>query len=101
MDILQMNLLTKQKETYRGVYDCWGEGGLREFGLDMYTLLYLKWITNKTYCIAYGTLVNIMLQPGWEGSLGENGYMCMYGWVPVLFTWNFHNIVNQLYPNTK
>ena len=37
-----------------------------------------------------------MWQPGWEGSLGENGYMYMYGWVPSLFTWNFHNIVNQL-----
>ena len=23
------------------------EGIVREFGLDMYTLLYLKWITNK------------------------------------------------------
>ena len=22
-----------------------------------------------------------MWQPGWEGSLGENGYMFMYGWV--------------------
>ena len=28
-----------------------------------------------------------MWQPGWEGSLGENGYMYMYGWVPLLFTW--------------
>ena len=25
----------------------WGEGVVREFGIDMYTLLYLKWITNK------------------------------------------------------
>ena len=24
-----------------------GEGILREFGMDVYTLLYLKWITNK------------------------------------------------------
>ena len=23
-----------------------------------------------------------MWQPGWEGSLGENGYMYMYGSVP-------------------
>ena len=42
-----------------------------------------------------------MWQPGWERSLGENGYMYIYGWVPSLFTWNYHNIVNQLYPNTK
>jgi len=25
----------------------WGKGRVREFGMDVYTLLYLKWITNK------------------------------------------------------
>ena len=57
----------------------WREGIVREFGMDMYTLLYLKWIANKDLLIAHGTLLNIMWQPGWEGSLGENGYMGMYG----------------------
>ena len=49
-----MNLLTKQKETHRlkeGTYGCqgegWGKGQLGTFELDMYTLLYLKWVTNK------------------------------------------------------
>ena len=37
-----------------------------------------------------------MWQPGWERSLGKNGYMCMYGWVTFQSTWNYHNIVNQL-----
>ena len=44
-----MSLLTKQKETHRlqeGAYCCqqegWEEGIVREF-----TLLYLKWMTNK------------------------------------------------------
>ena len=32
----------------------------------------------------------------WQGSLGENGCMHIYGWVPFLFTWNYRNIVNQL-----
>ena len=27
----------------------WGEGIVRKFGVDMYTLLYLKWITTRTY----------------------------------------------------
>ena len=36
-----------------------------------------------------------------KGSLGENGYMYTYGWVPLLSTWNYHNIVNRLYPNIK
>ena len=47
-----MALLTKQKDTHRlrelnlllpG--EGWGKKD-REFGMDMYTLLYLKWITN-------------------------------------------------------
>ena len=44
------------------------------------TPLYLKWITNRSYCIAQRTLLNVMWQPGWEGSLGENGYIyiCIY-----------------------
>ena len=29
-----------------------------------------------------------MWQPGWEGRLGENGHVCMSGWVPSLFTWD-------------
>ena len=54
-----------------------------------------------TYCTAQGTLLNVMCQPAWEEGFGENGYMYMYGWVPSLFTWNYHNIVNQVYSNMK
>ena len=49
-----MNLLSKQKETHRlreQTFGCcretWGKGTVRESGINMYTLLYLKWITNK------------------------------------------------------
>ena len=53
---------------------------VREFGMDMYTLLYFKWITNKALLYrARGTLLNVMRQSGQEWDLGENGYMCMYG----------------------
>ena len=45
--------------------------------MDMDTLLYLK--PTRTYCIAQGTLLIVMGQPGWEGSLGENGYVCIDG----------------------
>ena len=50
----------------------------------MHTLLYLKWIT-KQAC-EHGTLLNVMWQPGLEGTLGENGYMCVCDSVPSLFT---------------
>ena len=33
----------------------------------------------RTYCIAHGTLLNVMWQHGWDGSLVENGYMYIYG----------------------
>ena len=46
--------LTKQKETHKlreRTYGCWGkgwgEGIVREFGMGIYTLLYLKWKTRK------------------------------------------------------
>ena len=55
----------------------------------------LKW-SILTYCIAHGILLNVMWQPGWDRSLGKNGYMYLYGWAPLLSTWNYHNLVNQL-----
>ena len=56
-----------------------GEGIVRESGMDMDTLLYLTWRTSKDLLDSTGTLLNVMWQPGWEGSLGETGYTCMYG----------------------
>ena len=49
--------------------------------MDMYTLLYFKQITNMglLYSTAQGTLLNVMWQPGWEGSFGENGSTSMFG----------------------
>ena len=59
-----------------------GEGRRKEivteFGIHLYTLLYLKDIT-KTYCVAQGTLLNVIWKPGQEGSLEEKGYMYLYG----------------------
>ena len=47
---IQMNLLTKQKETHRlrkWTHGFQGDGIVLYFGKIMYTLLYLKWITHK------------------------------------------------------
>ena len=59
-------------------------------------------------CSPPGSPVRAILQArpleweaGWEGGLEENGYMCVYGRVPSLLSWNYHNVVNHLYPNTK
>ena len=106
---IQMNLLIKQTHRLREwTYGCrgegWGKAIVREFGRDVYTLLYLEWITSKDlYCTAQEDLLNDMWQPGWEGSLGANGYThtYIYGWVPLLFTRNYHSTVNQLYTDAK
>ena len=42
-----------------------------------------------------------MWQPGWEGSLGENAYIFMYGWVPLPHTWNYHNIIYWLFSSVQ
>ena len=54
-----------------------GERIVREFGINIYTLL-LKWITTKDLLYITWNLLSVMWQPGWEGSLGKNGYMYMY-----------------------
>ena len=52
-----------------------GEGIIREFEMEMITLLYLKWITSN---IAHETLLNVMWRGAWESSLGENEHIYMY-----------------------
>ena len=34
-----------------------------------------------SHIIAHGILLNVMWQPGWEGSLGENGWIYVYVWL--------------------
>ena len=47
------------------------------------TLLYLKWIPTKTYCIVHGTLLNVICHSGWEGCLGE---IHVYQWLSPSYT---------------
>ena len=36
-----------------------------------------------TYCIAQGTLLNILWLPIQENNLKKNGYMYMYNWITL------------------
>ena len=56
----------------------------RQFGMDVYTLLYLKWITNKDLLYSTGNSAQCCSLDGEE--FRENGYMYMFGRVPLLFT---------------
>ena len=60
-----------------------GKGGMerivREFGIDMYTLLHLKWITNKDLLYNTGNSAQCYVAAWMAGEFGENGYTYMYG----------------------
>ena len=53
-----------------------GEGIVREFGIDMYTLLYLRWITSKDLLHSTGKSAQYYVA-AWMG--GESGGE----WIPV------------------
>ena len=38
--------------------------------MDIYTLVYLKWVTNKDLLYSTWNSAQCYWQPGWEGSLG-------------------------------
>ena len=54
-----------------------------------------------TYCVVQGTLLSAPWWPIWEGNLEKSGDMYLCGRFTLLCTWNWHNIVNQLYPIKK
>ena len=58
-----------------------GEGTVRKLQMDMHTILYLKWITNKDLTYNTCSYAQCYWKPGWEGRLGVNGYMYVNGWV--------------------
>ena len=51
----------------------------------------MTWNSDQRYVVAW-----------MRGEFGEEWiHIYMYGWVPLLFTWNYYNIVNQLYSNIR
>ena len=65
-----------------------GEEIVKEFGINMHTLLYLKWVTNKNLLYNTGNSVQLCdsLNRGWGRDLEENEYTYMYGSVSLLST---------------
>ena len=58
----------------------WGEGIVREFGMDMHTLLYLKWITNKDLLYSTGNSAQCYVAAWMEEGFGEE-WIRVYGWL--------------------
>ena len=69
-----MNLFTKQKQSHRCRKEIYGYQGVRggginwEIGIDIYTLLYIKQITNKNllYSTGNSTQYSVMTYTGKE-----------------------------------
>ena len=84
--MIQMNLFTKQKEIHRlrneFMVNVWGggEGGIvRAFGINMYTLLCLKWLTNKVLLYSTWNLVQCYTAACTGGeSGGEWLHVCVW-----------------------
>ena len=68
--MIQMNLESRKRLT-EWAYGCSCEGIFREFVMDMYTLLFIKWIA-KTYYIAHETV--LFFVAAWMGE-GIGGSM--------------------------
>ena len=72
--MIQINLLTKQKQTHREQTYSYQEGRVDrrggEFGTDMYTLLYLKWITNKDLVYSTGNSAQCYVAAWMGGEFG-------------------------------
>ena len=93
------NKHVSQKETHRlrkWTYDYWGVETARDFGKVMYTLLYLKWKTNKDLlCTTWNSAQSYV--PDWmEGRFGGD-------WIHVLcfffyFNWRLITILWWFFP---
>ena len=55
-----------------------GEGIVREFGVEMYRLLYLKWITNRDLLYSTGNSAQCY-EAALPPSSGKKGYVYMHG----------------------
>ena len=72
-------LIIKQKETHRlrkRTYGCQAEGIIGDFGKVMYTLLYLKWITNKDLLQSTWKSVQCYVTARMEGDFGREFCGC-------------------------
>ena len=82
--MIQMNLQNRLADLRERTYGGRAEGKDREFGLDMYTLLYLEWITNKD--LLYSTWNSVQCYvAAWMGGVFEREWIHVYVWLS-LFT---------------
>ena len=60
----------------------------QEFGMYIYTLLYLKKIIIKDLLYSTGNTALYSVITKWEKNLKKKSYICLYNWISLLYTWN-------------
>ena len=100
-DTYELAYKTKTHRLRKRTYGCWGDGTVRDFGNVMYTLLYLKWITNKH--LLYSTWNSAQCYvPAWMGGGLRGEWTHVYGWLsPFTVYLKLPQHCNWLYPSTK
>ena len=85
-----MNLSTKQEQSYRCRKQTYGYQGVRwggwinwKIGIDVYTLLYMKQITNKNLLYSTGDSAQYSVMPIWEKNLKKSGYINIYIYIYI------------------
>ena len=72
------------KTTLNCAYGCWAEGWregiVREFGMDMCTFLYLKWVTNKDLLYSAGNSAQSYVAAWMRGGFGGT-WIHVYAWL--------------------
>ena len=97
-DNIQNRLTDLREQTY---YGCQGEETVREFGTDMYTLLYLKWITNKELLYGAWNYAQCSMA-AYLGGEFEVEWIHVYIWLnPSAVHLSYYSTVNWLCLNTK
>ena len=81
MSFLQNRLTdSENKLMIPGVGEGWKEGIVREFGMDTYTLRYLKWITNKDLLYSTGNSAQCYVA-AWMGGEFREEWIHVYVWL--------------------
>ena len=70
MNLHSRNRLTENKLTVAS-REGWEEGIVREFAMVVYTLLYLKWMTNKDLLYGTGNSAQCYVAAYWRGVWGR------------------------------
>ena len=73
----------------------------QEFRVSRCKLLHFEWIHCEVLLYSTGNYIQSLgIDHDW-GSYEKKECMYVYDWVTLLYSRNWHNIVNQLYFNTK